>query len=153
MQRDFGNLCKSDQLLLLGKNTPLYVQFIIATYFCQHTGQDQLSSLLGKQYCHILEQLTINCRLLRKITTKEFCHKVPLFNTTADLPIWEKQLKIFNDIALDPTYVPYLCLILLYDTNFSTSCHIPDNVHENGSWDGGNKGGFSDSLKGRKIQA
>ena len=147
MQRDFGNLCKSDQLLLLGKNTPLYVQFVLATYFCASTGQDQLSSLLGKKYCHILEHQATNRHILRKITASEFCHNVPLFNTTADLSIWEKLLKTYANIALDLPSVPHLCLILLYDTNFSMSSHIPDNVYKTQ----GNQQNFSDSLKGKKL--
>ena len=145
MQRDFGNLSKRDQILLLGKNTPLYVQFTLASYFSQQTGHDQLGALLGKKYCAMLEEQTTTCRMLRKITASEFCLSVQFFNTTADTSVWENYLEEFKNIKLDSTYIPYLLLMILYDTNHSQSIEkesiqvVKDN-----------KDKFEDSLKGSK---
>ena len=120
MQRDFGNLCKSDQMLLLGKNTPIYLQFVLATYFCQNTGHGQLSSLLGKKYCSMLEDQTTVCNVLKRITVSEFNHRVHFFSSTADLTILEEQLEAFKKLKFDATYIPFLCLMILYDTSQST---------------------------------
>ena len=120
MQRDFGNLQKSDQMLLLGKNTSFYVQFILASYFCQKTGQKQLNTIIGNKYCTILEEQTL-CRhsMLRKITANEFCRMVQFFKPTADMTLWEKLLERFNDMMLDSSYTPFLLLMILYDTTES----------------------------------
>ena len=153
MQRDFGNLCKSDQMLLLGKNTPLYLQLVLASYFSQHTGQAQISTLFGKKYCSMLENQTVGCNMLRRITVTEFCHSVNFFSSTAELSIFEKQLEAFNSIKLDPAYIPYLCLMILYDTNQSTFGRTDNALTERKveSDPAGNGGEFEDSLKGKFI--
>ena len=149
MQRDFGNLCKSDQMLLLGKNTPLYLQFVLASYFSQNTGQAQLSTLLGKKYCSMFENQTMGSNMLRRITATEFCHSVHFFSSTAELSIFEKQLEAFNSIKLDPVYIPFVCLMILYDTNQSTFCPLTKWNSE--SDPAIKRGGFEDSLKGKFI--
>ena len=149
MQRDFGNLLKCDQMLLLGKNTPLYVQFVFASYFCQTTGHEQLSTLIGKKYIVTMENQNTNCHVLKKISATEFCHSVKLFSNTASLTDWEKMLNTFKRIKIESKYIPYLCLLILYDTNNSMFGNSQDDDSSPGSIP--NRPKFEDSLKGREI--
>ena len=119
MQRDFGNLSKADQMLLLGKNTPLYVQFVFASYFCKTTGHEQLSTLLGNKYFTTLEDQNTSCHVLKKISASEFIHSVELFNSTANHASWKNLLDSFKQIKIDKKYIPYLCVLILYDTKNS----------------------------------
>ena len=148
MHRDFGNLSKPDQMLLLGKNTPLYVQFVFASYFCQTSGHEQLSSLLGKKYLTTMKSESTNCHVLKKISATEFCHSVKLFTRTASFSVWEKMLDTFKRIKIESKYIPCLCLLILYDTNNSTFWNSQDNESSPNSADAGPK--FEDNLKGIK---
>ena len=134
-------------MLLLGKATPRYVQFVFATYFCEQTGHKQLCGLLGKKYFNILEGHTTNFSMLRKITTQEFGHKVSLFNTTADLSIWRNLVTTFDDIAFAQSYIPYLCLVLLYDTSYFRNSSDDEIVQKQEEYK------FSSSFKGIKIDS
>ena len=147
MHRDFGNLSKPDQMLLLGKNTPLYVQFVFASYFCQTSGHEQLTSLLGKKYLTTMKSESTNCHVLKKISATEFCHSVKLFTRTASFPVWEKMLDTFKRIKIESKYIPCLCLLILYDTNNSTFWSSQD--HESSPDSTAARPKFEDNLKSK----
>ena len=147
MQRDFGNLSKADQMLLLGKNTPLYVQFVFASYFCETTGHGQLSTLVGKKYFTMFEDQNTSCHVLKKISASEFSHSVELFNSTANHASWEKMLDSFKRIKIHKNYIPYLCVLILYDTKSSIFGNSQSNELSIGSKIVPSK--FEDSLKGK----
>ena len=147
MHRDFGNLSKPDQMLLLGKNTPLYVQFVFASYFCQTSGHEQLSILLGKKYLTTMENESTSCHVLKKISATEFCHSVKLFTRTASFSAWEKMLDAFKRIKIESRHIPCLCLLILYDTKNSMFGNSQD--HELAPDSKIIKPKFEDSLKGK----
>jgi hypothetical protein len=97
----------------------------------------------------MLEGQNVGCNMLRKITVTEFCHSVHFFSSTAELSILEKLLEAFNSIKFDPAYVPFLCRMILYDTNQSTfGASTERNLERDPAEKGG---GFEDSLKGKFI--
>ena len=157
MQRDFGNLCKADQRFLLGKNTPLFVQFILATYFCSATGQDQLHCLLGNRHSIMPESKSNSHNIVRKIDPSELCYRLSLFNASANLKVWNGYLNAFSKFTLHPSLVPYMWQIILYDKIISIS--TPDdeaiflggskNVNEQPARERVKQSDFEDTLKGK----
>ena len=58
-------------------------------------------------------------------------------------------LDAFQDIRLDPTHVPYLCLMILYDTNQS-EIGILDELGTKLD-PSGTRGKFEDNIKGNSC--
>jgi hypothetical protein len=75
-QKLFQSLRVEDQKKLLSKNIPLYLQYVLARYFCSETGIEQLSWLLEG---HIPIQTIEEINSLRCLDFNELNHTMELF--------------------------------------------------------------------------
>ena len=81
LHKEFLSLPKGDQRKLLQRNTPLYIQYILARYITAHSGEEQISWLLGKE---ALENYDTKEDINKK-TLKRLNQHLNLFNIVAPI--------------------------------------------------------------------
>ena len=94
LHKEFLSLPKGDQRKLLQRNTPLYIQYILARYITANSGEEQICWLLGKNALEDYEAIED----LQKKTLKRLNQHLNLFNIVAPI---ERYL-CFAKKAADP---------------------------------------------------
>lgn len=114
-QSHFISLCPEDQRTLQKNNLPLYLQYIIARYFCAESGMEQLSWLLeGHIPCQSIEEI----QRLKFVEYDEINGQTSLLGLQAASEKYKHLLKQVGISYPFPShYNPLLVNALLYYTD------------------------------------
>ena len=116
MNLDFCQLSLGDQRKLLARNTPLFIQYVLARYFTAETGYEQLSWLLG---FHTPKMSTKEQSFIKKISLKRANQHLNLFHFGAYLDTYREFAQRLNVRTLRYKCTAIWCHIILYQTDHS----------------------------------
>ncbi len=134
MHREFLELKKSDQRKLLARNTPLYIQYILARYFSAPTGESQLSWILGPQWTIPTqpdqedEEQEEEETMFKLVTLKAFNRKVRLFRPGCMLESYREFCKRLHYPQVKYKCNAILAHVILFSSDSTMVLEEPDLI-------------------------
>lgn len=128
INKDFVNLSKDDQRKLLARNTPLYIQYMLARYITGETGFEQLEWMLGVTLPkHLSSDEKVN---LRKVSLKKLVKHLNLFHLGANIDNYAEFAKRLNIRGIGYKCTAVWCHLILFQTDNNVKLDDAAKVHQ-----------------------
>lgn len=128
LHKDFLRLSKSDQRKLLLRNTPLYIQYLLARYFTAADGLSQITWLLSPQ--HTPDLKPCESRGIQRVSFNRFNKMIHLFRKDAMLDMYKEFASRLNKVYFKYTCNAILAHIFLFSHDKTNMFDRPDLVQE-----------------------